>query len=144
MGNGNNGDVVMTGGGVPPDDVRKNLKRKFNSNNPPGKGPAPKKLDAKVVAPPAPPVSGTKTICPSGCDYATLTAAISDVNTNGGATGAIVFELASTYVSTSETFPINPKITGASASNTITIRPATGATKIDLALRQCRGERLTC
>jgi CSLREA domain-containing protein len=85
---------------------------------------------SRSAVPLAPPVAGTKTICPSGCDYATLTAAISDINTNGGATGAIILELGSTYVSTSETFPIVPKITGASVSNTITIRPAIGATSL--------------
>lgn len=48
----------MTNGGLPSDGVGKTLKRKFNSNNPPGKGPPLKKIDLKPPPPPPPPVSG--------------------------------------------------------------------------------------
>ena len=83
--------------------------------------------------PSAPPLlAGTKTVCPSGCDYATLTAAIADIQA-AGLSGALVLELGATYVSTSETFPLTvPALTGASAVNTLTIRPALGATGLSI------------
>ena len=83
------------------------------------------------------PLSGSQstTGCPTlssvitigaGYDYATLTDAI--VILNGcGITQPTVLELQSNYVSTSEAFPISlGSISGASAANTITIRPASG------------------
>jgi len=77
------------------------------------------------------PISGTRTVGPTG-DYATLTAAIADVTANG-INGAMVLELQSTYVSTSETFPIVVgNITGNSGTNTITVRPQTGATALSI------------
>jgi hypothetical protein len=77
-------------------------------------------------------VSGTKTVCPSGCDYTTLTAAFSDLQTNG-VTGATVLELQSSYDSTSETFPITiGNVPGNSSVNSITVRPASGATNLSI------------
>ena len=71
-------------------------------------------------------LSGTYTVG-AGQDYETLTAAVSDLNTNG-VSGAVVFELTDAgYIS--ETFPITiNEITGASSTNTVTIRPASGVT----------------
>ncbi|MEI6507720.1 MAG: T9SS type A sorting domain-containing protein [Bacteroidota bacterium] len=72
------------------------------------------------------PFSGTRTVGPGGY-YATLTLALADAVTNG-INGATAFELTSTYTSLSETFPITiGNISGASLTNTITIRPQTGA-----------------
>ncbi len=72
------------------------------------------------------PFSGTRTVGPGGY-YASLTLALADAVTNG-INGATAFELTSTYTSLSETFPITiGNINGASLTNTITIRPQTGA-----------------
>lgn len=68
------------------------------------------------------PVTGTKTVCPTGCDFPTLTRAFDTITTNGLG-GAVVLELQPTYVSTSEVFPISPS-TNATVTNTITIRPS--------------------
>lgn len=63
-----------------------------------------------------------------GTSYPTLSAAISDLKACG-ITQPTILELASGYVSTTETFPITlSSITGASAVNTITIREASGVT----------------
>lgn len=71
--------------------------------------------------------AGTYTVG-SGGNYATLTAAVAAYNASC-LTGPVVFELTSSSYSGSETFPItitaNPD---ASASNKLTIRPATGVT----------------
>jgi len=70
---------------------------------------------------------GTYSVGPTG-NYASLTAAFSDIVTNGMC-GAIILELQGTYLSTVETFPL--AINGTlptSAANTLTIRPQTGAT----------------
>ena len=81
----------------------------------------------------AAPLSGTKSVGPTG-DYASLTAAIADVNAVGnGLGGTLVLELQPTYVSTVETFPLTiPALTGSSAVNTLTIRPASGATGLSI------------
>ncbi len=79
----------------------------------------------------ATPLSGTMTIGPTG-DYASVTAAIADVQaqTLGG---ALVLELQAAYVSTVETFPLTiPALNGASATNTLTLRPQTGATGLSI------------
>ena len=71
---------------------------------------------------------GTYTICPAGCSYATLTAAMADL-TGKIITGPIVYRLTSTYDSSAETLPIVvPANGGSNATNTITIKPAVGAT----------------
>jgi len=76
-------------------------------------------------------ISGTKTIG-SGGSYASLTAAISALTTNG-VNGPVILELQSNYSSSSETFPITfGAIAGTSATNTITVRPATGATGLSI------------
>jgi CSLREA domain-containing protein len=81
---------------------------------------------------PAPPVVTTRTVCPAGCDYATLTAAFADLTTNGVST-TMVLELQATYVSTGETYPITiANISGNSATNTITVVPALGATNLSI------------
>lgn len=70
-------------------------------------------------------LSGTYTVGAAG-NYATLTAAVAAYNTSC-LSGPVVFELIDAAYSTSETFPLvilnNPD---ASATNTLTIRPATG------------------
>lgn len=77
------------------------------------------------------PFSGTRSVG-SGGYYATLTAAIADAAYNG-VNGAVVFELTAVYISTSETFPITiGNISGTSSSNTLTIRPQTGATGLSI------------
>ena len=74
---------------------------------------------------------GTYTIGPTGT-YATLTAVASALNTNGVG-GAVIFEFQTTYTDAGETYPITfNQITGASVTNTITVRPTTGATGIVL------------
>ena len=92
------------------------------------------KLDSRLAEPSAAlvpaPISGTKSVCPSICDYQTITSAIADIQAQGLG-GALVLELASTYVSAAETFPITfSNLTGASAVNTVTVRPASGTTNL--------------
>jgi hypothetical protein len=74
-------------------------------------------------------VSGTKTI-PG--NYPTITAAIQDIGIQGLG-GAVVLELQPGYVSNSENFPIviGP-LTGSSATNTLTISPATGSSNLQI------------
>ncbi len=72
------------------------------------------------------PLSGTYTIGASG-SYTSITSAFADMTTRG-ISGAVTFELTdATYNTTSgETFPITlGTVTGASASNTVTLKPAT-------------------
>ncbi len=81
----------------------------------------------------AAPLSGTKTVGPTG-DYASITAAIADVQAAGnGLGGALILELQASYVSAVETFPLTiPALNGASATNTLTLRPASGATALTI------------
>lgn len=76
-------------------------------------------------------LSGTKTVGPTG-NYSTLTDAMSTISANG-LSGSLVLELQSTYVSTSESFPIliDP-FNCMGSSNTLTIRPASGATGLSI------------
>lgn len=68
--------------------------------------------------------NGTKTIGASGADYTTITAALTAANA-GVLDGAVILSLQSDYTSAGETFPLNlGAISGISATNTITIRPA--------------------
>ena len=77
-------------------------------------------------------LSGTKTICPSGCNYSTLTAALSAISSSGLA-GNLVLELQSSYVSTSESTPITiDPFNCLGSSNTLIIRPASGATNLSI------------
>ena len=73
-------------------------------------------------------ISGGKTVCSSGCDYATLTAAIAALN-NSVITGPVTFTLSDfTYsTATGETFPLTINANGGSSStNTVTIKPGPG------------------
>jgi len=45
-------------------------------------------------------VSGTKTVCASGCDYPTLAAAIADINTNGVGAGGVTINVAANHTET--------------------------------------------
>jgi hypothetical protein len=76
-------------------------------------------------------LSGTKTVGPTG-DYSTLTSAMSTISANG-LSGSLILELQTTYVSTSESFPIliDP-FNCMGSSNTLTIRPASGATNLSI------------
>ncbi len=73
----------------------------------------------------AAPLSGTKSVGPSG-DYASLTVAIADVKTQT-LSGPLVLELQPTYLSTVETFPLVFSNLTTTATNTLTVRPQTGA-----------------
>lgn len=76
-------------------------------------------------------ITGTITVGATGT-YTTLTDAIAALNAQGAA-GSVVFELQSDYVSTGETFPITlGAVPCMNASNTVTIRPATGATGLSI------------
>ncbi|MES2559019.1 MAG: T9SS type A sorting domain-containing protein [Bacteroidota bacterium] len=77
------------------------------------------------------PFSGTRTIGSSGT-YATITAAMADASFNG-INGPLILELLPSYASGGETFPITiPTITGASATNAITLRPQAGASGLTI------------
>jgi parallel beta-helix repeat protein len=87
-------------------------------------------VSSALAAPEA--LNGTKLVCPSGGDYATLTAAIADI-TSQGLDGPLVLELCASYTSDSETFPLTfTAFTGSNAANTVTVRPATGATGLSI------------
>src|ERR1051325_4220988 len=65
-------------------------------------------------------LSGTYTICSSGCDYSKISDAASDLNSKG-VSGPVTFNIsAGTY---SDYFTIN-NVSGASAINTITFKGA--------------------
>ncbi len=75
-------------------------------------------------------ISGTKTIG-SGGDYPTLTAAISAIQVNG-LNGPTILEFRTTYTTgISETFPVTFTNLSTSATNTLTIRPASGHNGIE-------------
>lgn len=82
-----------------------------------------------------PSFSSTITINPAasqvdGSVYTSLTSALSQLS-GCAITQPTVIELASNYTSAGETFPINlPAISGASATNTLTIRPASGSSNL--------------
>lgn len=77
------------------------------------------------------PLSGTKSVGPAG-NYASLTAAIVDLRAQTVG-GALVLEFQSAYVSSGATFPLAvPTLNGARAINTVTSRPASGATALSL------------
>ncbi|MFD2719065.1 T9SS type A sorting domain-containing protein [Hymenobacter monticola] len=78
------------------------------------------------------PICGTKAVGPgAGADYATLTAAFSAIF-NNGLCGPVVLELQSGYLSTAETFPLVYNYAGATATNTVTVRPAAGANGLSI------------
>lgn len=75
-----------------------------------------------------PQYSGTYTVG-TGDDFTNLTSALTAID-NGQIAGPVVLELTTNYSSSAETFPITFKTTdlpGISATNKITIRPASGA-----------------
>jgi hypothetical protein len=75
----------------------------------------------------APPLAtGTYSVGPGGTYTSSITAALTSINTAGGISGPIVLQLLASYTPVTETLPA---VTGASATNTITIRPALGVTK---------------
>jgi uncharacterized delta-60 repeat protein len=74
------------------------------------------------------PMSGTVLVGPTG-DFTTIAAAISDIRTRG-LSGPLVLELQPTYVSSVETFPLLFSSLGTTAANTVTLRPAAGATAL--------------
>ncbi|MFA6260969.1 MAG: T9SS type A sorting domain-containing protein [Bacteroidia bacterium] len=76
-------------------------------------------------------ISGTKSIG-SGGTYTTLTAAITAA-TSAGMGGPLLLELQSNYTGAGESYPITVStIAGLSATNTITIRPQTGASGLSI------------
>lgn len=75
-------------------------------------------------------ISGTKSVGPTG-DYLTLTAAITDIKLNFLA-GATILELQAAYTSAGETYPLDFSALGSTSSNTLTVRPATGATALSI------------
>ena len=74
-------------------------------------------------------IVGTIPVGPTGT-YASIGAALADINTNGLA-GPVILELQATYLSAVETFPLAITSLG-SPSNPITIRPAAGATALSI------------
>lgn len=77
------------------------------------------------------PFSGTRTVGPTG-NYFSLGAAFADLAGNG-VNGSVTLELQSTYLSSVESFPITASaIPGSSGANTITVRPAVGATGLSI------------
>lgn len=78
----------------------------------------------------ATPLSGTRTIGPSG-NYPSIGAAITDIQVQT-LDGPLILELQSTYVSSVETFPLTFANLSTSAVNTLTLRPANGAAGISV------------
>ncbi|MBK9639435.1 MAG: lamin tail domain-containing protein [Bacteroidetes bacterium] len=75
-------------------------------------------------------VCGTFSVGPTGT-YATITAALNDIRTNGLSCSAIL-ELQAAYTSGGETFPIWTGGLGTVASKTVTIRPELGAVALSI------------
>lgn len=76
-------------------------------------------------------LSGTISVGPTGV-YSNLTSAIAAMSSTGIA-GNLIFELQPTYTSAGETFPVTfPPNSCASATQTITVQPATGATGLSI------------
>jgi hypothetical protein len=75
-------------------------------------------------------LSGTYAVGPSG-DYASISAALSAIQTNG-LSGPVVLELQAAYTSSLETFPLTFSNLGTSATNTLTLRPQAGATALSI------------
>jgi subtilisin-like proprotein convertase family protein len=76
-----------------------------------------------------PPLIGTYTVGAGG-DFATLTAATTAYNSNG-ISGSVIFSLTAAQYSSTETFPITfNQNSCATATNTLTIKPATGVSSV--------------
>ncbi|MFP9116702.1 T9SS sorting signal type C domain-containing protein [Flavobacterium sp. RNTU_13] len=89
-------------------------------------GTAPKTIVNKTTAAPVAGLSGTYTIGATGANYTTITAAVNALNSQGVA-GPVTFRFkdANYNNTTGETFPIVINaVSGASATNTITFKPA--------------------
>jgi hypothetical protein len=77
-------------------------------------------------------LSGTKSVCPAGGDYPTLTAALA-ASASDGLDGPLTLELCAGYTSASETFPLTfTAFPGSSATNTVTVRPAADAVGLSI------------
>jgi hypothetical protein len=74
-------------------------------------------------------LTGTKTVCASGCDYATLTLAVTDLNTNGVGSGGVTFNVSAGYTETL-TGRINISATGTSGNQIIFQKNGVGANPI--------------
>ena len=86
-------------------------------------------INLTALARSATPISGTFAVGPTG-DYASITAAMADLTVKTQ-TGPVVFELQAAYLSTVETFPLRFGFySQTTATNTLTIRPASGATAL--------------
>lgn len=82
-------------------------------------------------------LSGTYTVGPTGT-YASITAALAAASS--GISNSVIFELQSTYVSSVETFPLTiSQVTCFSATKTVTIRPASGATGLSITSANATG-----
>ena len=82
-------------------------------------------------------LSGTIPVGPTGT-YPTLTAAFAAAA--AGLSGSVIFELQSTYTSATETFPITFSFNAcASAGQTITVRPQTGAVGLSITSANATG-----
>ncbi|TGE29660.1 beta strand repeat-containing protein [Hymenobacter metallicola] len=85
-------------------------------------------LTSKVAAT----LCGIKTVGPdAGTTYKTLGEALNDVNVSG-LCGPLTLELQSNYLSSAEAFTPTYTYAGGSATNTVTVRPAAGATGLSL------------
>ncbi|MCK6612282.1 MAG: T9SS type A sorting domain-containing protein [Bacteroidia bacterium] len=74
----------------------------------------------------AQPISGTKTICVSGCDYPSISSAVAALNANGVGTGGATFNIAAGY-SEALTAPLVMTATGTAATPIIFQKSGTGA-----------------
>src|SRR5690349_4447066 len=70
----------------------------------------------------AQPISGTKTVCTSSCDYTTLTAAIADIKAKG-VSGPVTVSIAAGNYNLTTGVTIEG-IPGVSATNTLTLKGA--------------------
>ncbi|RYY90373.1 MAG: hypothetical protein EOO15_02805 [Chitinophagaceae bacterium] len=76
---------------------------------------------------------------PTG-NFASLGAAVSDINSCGGVSGPVILELQSTYSSSVESFPIAlSALNGTSAANTLTIRPEASASGLSITSNSATG-----
>ncbi|MEN3331064.1 MAG: hypothetical protein V7641_429 [Blastocatellia bacterium] len=64
-------------------------------------------------------VSGTKTVCASGCDYPTLATAVADINTNGVGAGGVTINVAANHTETVPAGGISITATGTASDQII-------------------------
>jgi hypothetical protein len=85
------------------------------------------------------PTTGTFTVGPTG-NFTSITQIVNTLNAGCTLTGAVIFELQAAYNSSVETFPITfSAINGSSGTNTVTFRPATGATNLSITSSNATG-----